>query len=225
MCCSNLLKYLNSSVVKKQIMGVTGLLLCGFLLSHMLGNTLIFVSPEAFNTYAYTLITNPLIYVAEAILALIFLTHIFLAIKLTIENKTARPQSYYMKQATGHGASFASSTMPYTGFIILIFLVFHIWHIKFGANYSIVYADVEMRNLYLLMVEYFSNPLAVLWYVFAVICVGIHVSHGFWSAFQSIGFSHPKYTPALKKISVLYAMAITIGFASMPIFLYLQGGN
>lgn len=222
---SKLAKYLRSSIVKKQLMGLTGLLLCGFLVSHLAGNMLIFCGAQSFNSYAHALITNPFIYAAEAALALVFLAHIGLAIRLTIENNQARPAKYFMKQATGRGATFASSTMPYTGFIILLFLVFHIWHFKFGAYYSVTYDDVEMRDLYRLLVEYFANPLAVIWYLFSMLCLGLHVSHGFWSAFQSIGFSHPKYTPCLRTLAKLYAVVITIGFSSLPIYLYLQGGN
>lgn len=218
-------KVMNSSVVKKQAMGVTGLLLCGFLFSHMLGNCLLFVGPEAFNTYAHTLITNPFIYVAEAILAFIFISHIVMAARLTLENYSARPVKYFMKQNTGRGATFASSTMPYTGAIILIFLILHLWHFKYGAVYTAVYGGVEMRDLYRLLVEYFSSPLSVLWYIFAMLAVGIHVSHGFWSAFQSLGFNHPKYNCTLKIISKLYAIMITVGFSAMPIYCFLQGGK
>ena len=218
-------KRVTSSIVKKQLMGVTGLLLCGFLLGHLAGNLLILVGPEAFNRYAHALITNPFIYVAEAGLAAIFLAHIGLAIRLTIENKIARGQGYYMKQATGSGATFASSTMPITGMIILLFLVFHIWHFKFGPYYTATYGGVEMRDLYKLLVEYFSNPLAVIWYLFCMVALGIHVSHGLWSATQSIGFNHPKYTPVIRIASKLYAVAMTVGFGLLPIYCYLQGGK
>ena len=91
-------KYINSSIVKKQTMGVAGLLLCGFIVMHFLGNLLVFVSPKAFNIYAHTLTSNPLIYLAEAGLLANFLVHVGVGVKLTIENNNARPQKYYMKQ-------------------------------------------------------------------------------------------------------------------------------
>jgi len=219
----SLMRTLTSSVVKKQIMGITGLMLCGFLVTHLAGNFLIFVGPEAFNTYAYTLTSNPLIYVAEAVLLAIFLTHIGLAVRLTIENKMARPTGYYMKQPTGRGSTFASSTMPITGFIILLFLVLHIWQFKFGPVYDITHSGVEMRDLYRLLIEYFSSPLACAWYIFCMMALGLHVSHGFWSAFQSLGFNHPKYMPALQLLSKLYGVAMFVGFSSLPIYCYLQG--
>jgi succinate dehydrogenase / fumarate reductase cytochrome b subunit len=219
------LKPCQSSIFKKQVMGITGLMLCGFLIVHLLGNLLIFVGAEAFNTYAHMLITNPLLIPAEIVLALIFLSHIFMAIKLTIENKKARPVPYYSRQVSGRGSTFASSTMPATGMITLVFLILHIWHIKFGPVYTVTYSGVEMRDLYLLLIEYFSNPIYVIWYVVAVIALGLHVSHGFWSAFQSIGFHHKTYTPKLQIIAKAYAILITVGFASLPIYCYLQGGN
>jgi succinate dehydrogenase / fumarate reductase cytochrome b subunit len=219
------LTVLTSSVMKKQAMGVSGLMLCGFLVTHLAGNCLIYVGPEAFNTYAHKLVTNPAIYLAEAVLALIFLTHIGLAAKLTIENKIARPTNYYMRQATGRGSTLASSTMPITGLIILIFLVLHIIQFKFGPYYEATYDGVVMRDLYRLLIEYFSSPIAVAWYIFCMLALGLHVSHGFWSAFQSIGFNHPKYTPLLQLLSKLYAVAMTVGFSALPIYCYLQGAK
>ena len=206
-------------------MGVTGLLLCGFLLSHLAGNTLIYVGSDAFNKYAHALITNPLIYLAEAILAAIFLSHIGLAIKLTIENKAARPQGYYIRQATGRGATFASSTMPYTGMIILVFLIRHLIDFKFGPVYTTTVGGVEMRDIYKTVIEFFASPLNVAWYVFAMIALGVHVSHGFWSAFQSIGFSHPKYNCTIKTISKVFAVVVTIGYSALAVYCHLQGAN
>ncbi len=217
------LKRFTSSIIKKQIMGITGLLLCGFLVTHLAGNCLIYVGAQAFNTYAHTLITNPFIYVAEAILALIFFTHIGLAICLTWENKSARPQNYCKKARTGRGSTFASSTMLITGLIILAFLIFHIWHFKFGPYYPVNYGDGEMRDLYLLLMEYFQNPLAVTWYIVAMLALGLHLSHGFWSAFQSLGFNHPKYNNFLHLKAKAFAAIIALGFAALPLYCYIQG--
>lgn len=219
-----LLSYFCSSVMKKVFMAITGLLLCGFILTHLGANLLIIFSPENFNLYGHKLTSNPLIYVAEAGLLVLFLVHMFLALKLTIENKRARPQKYYMKKHTGKGSTFASSTMPYTGFIILVFLVLHIWGLKFGTYHSVTYDGLEMRDLYKLCIEYFSNIYTVIFYVVVMISLGIHVSHGFWSAFQSLGFNHPKYTPFIKFKSNAFAVLVGIGFSILPIYCYLQEG-
>lgn len=222
---SKLLNYLNSSIIKKQTMGIAGLLLCGFITMHLLGNLLIFVGPEAFNLYGHTLTSNPLIYAAEAGLLAIFLVHIGVGVRLTIENNNARPQKYYMKQPTGRGANFSSSTMPYTGIIILIFVIFHILGLKFGTYYETSYEGVKMRDLYRLVMEYFRQPSAVLGYVVAMLSLGIHLRHGFWSSFQSLGFNHPKYNNLLILISKAFAFVMAIGFSSLPIFCFYKGGN
>lgn len=203
-------------------MGITGLMLCGFLVSHLLGNLLLILGPDAFNKYAHTLISNPLIYVAEGILLLVFLTHVFMAIKLTLENKAARPQKYHMKKKTGRGETFASSTMPLSGMVILVFIILHLINFKYGAHYETTLNGEVVRDLYRLVIEYFSNPFYTAWYVVAMIIIGLHTSHGFWSAFQSLGLNHPKYTPMIKKISCVYAIFISVGFGGLAVWCYLQ---
>jgi succinate dehydrogenase / fumarate reductase cytochrome b subunit len=214
-----------NSVTKKQIMGVTGLLLCGFLVSHMIGNYTLLIGPDMFNHYSYALTSNPLIYVAEAGLLGLFLVHIVLAVKLVIENRRARPIPYaHARKASGRGATFASSTMPLTGIIALVFLVIHILGLKFGTHYDTTVDGIEMRDLYRTTIEHFASPLNVIIYLIAVISLGIHTSHGFWSAFQSIGFNHPKYYLKLRKFSYAFGIFIAVGFAILPIFCYFKGG-
>lgn len=215
---------LRSSIIKKQIMAITGLALCTFLLVHLAGNCLLYLGPGAFNSYAHTLTSNPFIYLAEAGLALIFLTHIGLAIRLSIENYQARPEKYYMKVSTGRGATFASSTMLYTGFITLIFLITHLIHFKFGPEYTFIHEGEQIRDLYRLVMEYFSTPLPVAWYIFAVSCLGLHVGHGFWSAFQSLGLAHPRYDGLIKVASKIFGVVVALGYAALPIFCYTRGG-
>ena len=220
-----MLKMVKSSVVKKQIMGLSGLLLCGFAVSHLAGNLLIIVSAKAFNSYANALTTNPFIYLAEAGLLAIFLTHMFLGIKLQIENRAARPDKYYSRKHSGRGATFSSSTMAYTGITLMVYLIFHIWHLKYGTHYTVVYEGVEMRDLSKLLLEYFSNPLSVLFYIVGMSAFGIHISHGFWSAFQSLGFNHAKYTVIMQRTAKAFGFFIALGFSIIPIWAYLQGVN
>ena len=216
---------MGSSIISKQIIALTGLLLCGFLVTHLLGNFLLFLGPQAFNLYAHKLTSTPLIYGAEVLLALIFLIHLGLALKLNVENIIARGQRYSLKQKTGRGATLASSTMPYTGIIILIFAILHIKALKFGPVYYATYDGIEIRDLFKTCLEYFSHPLPVIWYVFSMMVVSVHTYHGLWSAFQSLGCHHPKYTPILKMISQAYALCMGIGFSLLPIYCYIEGGN
>ena len=220
-----LISYFRSSIGKKNIMGVTGLLLCGFLTTHLIGNMLILISAQAFNEYGHALVSNPLIIPAEIGLALLFLSHIGMAIKLILENRSARPQKYVMKVNTGRGSTFASSTMPYTGFIILVFLILHILHFRLGEVYYITYEGEQIRDLHRLILETFASPYYAAWYVFAQSALGLHLSHGFHSAFQSIGFNHPKHTPILKKVSLIFAITIAMGFNLIAIWCFLQGGQ
>ena len=216
----------NSSIVKKQFIGFTGLLLCGFLVTHLAGNLLILVGDEAFNRYAYTLTSNKaFLYTAETILGLIFLGHLILALRVTYENYNARPVKYAVKNRTGRGATFASSTMPVTGFILLFFIIWHLNGLKFGPEYVITYNNTEMRDLYRLLLEYFSIPLNVFGYVLGMVAMGIHVSHGFWSAFQSLGFNHSRYTPLLNKLAIAFAFVISVSFSILPIYCYFKGVN
>ncbi len=215
----------STSIGKKQIMGVTGLLLCGFLISHLLGNLTLLVGPDAFNKYSHTLTSNPLIYGAEFILAAIFLSHIVMAIRLIIENRAARPVKYHMYKKSGRGGTLASSTMPFTGLIALVFLVFHICGLKFGTVYSTNVGGVEMRDLYRTTIEYFQDPLHVLGYIVAMVALGFHTSHGFWSAFQSLGLNHPKYMPKIQCLSKLFGLVVAIGFSGLAIFCFIKGGH
>lgn len=215
-----------NSVTKKQVMGLTGLLLCGFALSHLLGNLTLIVGSDMFNKYSYALISNPLIYLAEAGLGAIFLVHVGLAVKLIIENRAARPVPYaYPRKSSGRGATLASSTMPLTGILTLVFLVVHIRGLKFGTYYETEVGGIIMRDIYKTTMEYFQDPLHVLFYIVAVLSLGLHVSHGFWSAFQSMGFNHPKYYLCLRKASFAFGALIGLGFSALAIFCYIKGGQ
>lgn len=214
--------YLFASIGKKQIMAITGFGLVGFAATHLLGNLLIFLGPDAFNLYAYKLTSNPLIYVAEAGLLGMFVLHIVLAATLKMQNSAARSQSYFVKVRTGRGETFASATMPYTGMIILIFIILHLINFKYGSNYETAIDGIVVRDLYRTVVEYFANPLYVVWYVFAMLSFGLHTSHGFQSMFQSWGFNHPKYTPCIQTASVIYGVVVAFGFSALAVFCYFQ---
>lgn len=220
--------YLRSSIGKKQLMAVTGLLLCGFLLSHLTGNLLLLVSPEVFNTYAHTLTSNPLIYVAEVFLAVLFLSHIGLGLQLSVENRKARGQRYSLKRSSGGGETFASKTMIYSGLWIFIFLLIHLFHFRIAGIMStqqVNYNGVEMIDLYGLVMEHFQSSGQTVYYLLSMVILGIHLGHGFSSALQSLGFHHPKYTPTIKTIGFFYSIGITVGFSTVAIFCHIKGGS
>ncbi len=215
--------YFRSSIGRKQLVAITGLLLCGFLVSHLIGNLLLMVSSDAFNLYAHKLASlGGLLYVIEAFLALVFIVHLGLAMKLNLENMQSRGK-YQQKTKTGRGTTFASQTMPYTGVVLLAFLVLHLISLKFGTYYEVTIDGVLMRDLTRTTIEYFKSPVATAWYVFAMITAAIHTSHGFSSAFQSMGWNHGKYFQNVKRLGLIYAIAIGGGFAFVSIWCHLKG--
>jgi succinate dehydrogenase / fumarate reductase cytochrome b subunit len=217
--------YFRSSIGRKHLVAVTGLLLCGFLVGHLTGNFLLLVGPDAFNLYGHKLASlGSLLYLIEAGLTLIFLVHLGLAIKLTIENKQARgEQKYAMKRRTGRGTTIMSATMPLTGLVLLVFIILHLLNLKFGPNYTTTVDGVEMRDLYRVTMEYFQDPAHVAWYVFSMVCAALHTSHGFASAFQSLGLNHGRYFSKVKLLSYLYAILVGGGFAFLSVWAHLKG--
>lgn len=215
--------YFRSSIGRKHLVGITGLLLCGFLVSHLLGNLLLLVGPDAFNLYAHKLVSlGGLLYVLEAGLALVFLVHMYLAVRLNLENLRSRGK-YAVKKRTGRGTTLMSATMPYTGMILLVFLILHLMNLKFGSVYTTVVDGTEMRDIYKTTMEYFASPVSVGWYVFAMFCAAFHTAHGFSSAFQSLGWNHPKYYGKVKIIGYLYAILVGGGFAFVSVWAYMKG--
>jgi succinate dehydrogenase / fumarate reductase cytochrome b subunit len=219
---SPLVTFLSSTIGKKQIVAVSGLLLCGFLVGHLLGNLLLFAGPDSFNIYAHRLTSTPLIYVAEAVLSLIFLGHLFLAMNLTYHNKMARPEKYFKKTKTGKGANFFSRSMPYTGLIILIFLVTHLMHFKYGAYYSTVVEGQEIRDVYRTVMEYFAVPSNSFWYVFAMLALSAHLYHGVQSTFQSLGFNSEKWNCTFRLIGKSFGLVVPLGFLLLTLWCYFQ---
>ncbi len=215
---------LNSSIGKKFVMAVTGICLILFLIVHLIGNLTLYGGPEAFNGYVETLdIIKPLIRVIELVLALIFILHIFNGVKLWWTNKKARPSKYAV-DAKSENTTLFSRTMIQTGSIVFIFLVLHLSTFWVSFNFSGSVHDKAMAY-YSIVLEWFAEGWYAGFYVIAVILLGLHLNHGFQSAFQTFGWNHKKYFPFIKKLGTLYAILMAVGFASIPIYFYLNGGN
>ena len=205
-----------SSIGKKIVMAVTGLSMIGFLVTHLAGNMLLFVGAETYNLYSHKLISNPLIYGAEAILVLVFLYHVFMAIKITLENRGARPIRYAVTASLGK-KTLSSSTMMWSGSVILVFLILHLISFKFGEDVAPPSVD-GARDLYALVVTRFQNPFYSSFYILCMIILGFHLSHALQSTFRSFGLSHPTYLGWIKIISYGTAIAFTLGFSIFPIY-------
>ena len=227
-----------ASVVRKFVMALSGLALVGFTVAHLAGNLLLFApSGEAFNQYAFSLESlGDLKILAEIVLVVLFGAHIVLAIKLTRENKKARVKKYALWRSKQKGgsiiqpqvASAASRWMVPTGFLFLLpFLIFHILHFTKGPGIESGYVTQidgeQARDVYRLVVEEFQNPWMVAVYVTAMLMLGAHLRHGFWSAFQSLGVSFPSWKRPIQALGLLIAFVIAGGFLVIPVWIYMKG--
>lgn len=218
-----LLKSLSSSIGKKFIMALTGLSLILFLSVHLINNSFLFFGKEGFNMLVGSLdAVKPLVRVAESVLVLLFFFHIYNGIKLWWENRKANPDKYAVN-ASKENSTFYSRTMPWTGGILLVFLITHLstlWvQFNFGMGGTHEYYEV-IRQL-------FSTIIPVVLYVITMIVLGFHLNHGFQSAFQTFGWQHKKYTPLVEAIGTLVSVIYAVGFSSIPIYFFILsvGGN
>lgn len=212
--------YFSSTIGRKQLTAVAGLGLCGFVLAHVIGNFLLFVSPAAYNLYSHKLISNPLIYVAEVGLVAIFVIHSIVGVLVSLKNRSARKKGYSVPASGEKRTSWTSKTLMWQGIVLFIFVVLHLITFKFGTVYTTSHDGVEVRDLYRLVVEVFQSPVYVAWYVVSVSILAFHLAHGLGSSFQTLGMNHPKYNPAIRKISVIYGLLIGLGFASQPLYMF-----
>jgi succinate dehydrogenase / fumarate reductase cytochrome b subunit len=216
---SQILSFLSSSIGRKVSMAITGLLLILFLVAHLAGNLLVFVGAGPFNQYSHTLISNPLIYVAELGLLAIFLLHLAAGVSVFLRSRGARPEGYKQQQwagATSH-KSVSSSTMILSGAFIAVFLPLHIAKFKFGKYYA---GPDGTRDLYRLVIETFQNPGFVIFYVIAMLIVGLHLWHALGSAFESLGINYRK---PLRRFGQAVAILIATGFLLLPIGIFVIG--
>lgn len=193
----NFFLFLSSSIGKKTVMAITGFCLGLFLLGHLIGNSFSFFGRDAFLAYAAHLHSLGMaLSVIEFFLYLVFFLHILFAAFLYIQNLAARPVRYAVNNAAG-GSTFASKTMPYTGLIILIFLVIHLKTFHFTSSTAPI-ADIVRYTL--------QQPLMALFYIVGLLALIIHTSHGFWSLFQSMGINHPNYDALLRRGALLISL-------------------
>jgi succinate dehydrogenase / fumarate reductase cytochrome b subunit len=199
---------IRSSVGQKILMAVSGAMLSLFLLVHGLGNSTTFFGSEAFNSYAEKLHSlGVFVSLFELGLLAVFLLHIFLGITLFLQNNQARPVRYQVEKSSG-GRTLGSRTMPYTGVVILIFIVVHLVNFHF-TDHSIPISDIVKNVL--------SQPVYAFFYISAMAVLAIHISHGFWSLFQSLGINHPKYNAALRNGTLGAAMLLSAVFILIPL--------
>jgi succinate dehydrogenase cytochrome b subunit len=211
-------RFLSSSVGKKTVMAITGLSLVGFLITHLLGNLNLWIGgDEGFNGYAEHLESYGwLLTIAEVGLFAIFVIHASLALKITAENRAARSRGYMRRESLG-GMTPGSATMLVTGLILLLFIVIHV------IDFRVPKLTGELDDLALAVRARLSTPLGAGIYLVGVLAMGLHLSHAIQSGFQSLGLSHPRWTPIIRAGGRAIAVLLTLGFASFPLFLFFGG--
>ena len=205
-------RFYESTIGKKAIMAVTGLILFGYLIAHMLGNLQIFLGSEVMNHYAETLHGNPpLLWTARVILLVSVVLHIWASLQLSTIKRQARPVAYMKRENVT--SSWASRSMMLSGPIIFAFVIFHLLHLTTGT----IHPQFVPLHPYENLVTGFAVLPFALAYIVAMVLVGFHLSHGIWSMFQSLGLSHPRYTPMIKKFAAVFSWVLIAGFISVPI--------
>ena len=216
--------WLNSSIGRKQIVAVTGLILILFVLGHLAGNLLIFLGPEAFNGYAEKLAhLRPGLYFVEIVLAWIFIIHMWVTALLVLGNIRSRPKEYKVIKPQGD-RSWATQLMPYTGTIILLFIIWHLKDFTFAdKNGGLSFLpDGQSYGLYGIVVNTFRNPTHSGLYIIVMFCLGLHLSHGVQSFLQTFGFNHPRLTPAIVQFSNFFALLIAVAYSSIPLYVMIK---
>ena len=206
--------FIGSSIGRKVVMAVTGAILFGFVLGHMLGNLQVYLGPEAMNGYAVFLrevLHGTGIWIARAVLLAAVVLHIWAATSLTLTSRRARPVAYRQQKWTE--STYASRTMRWSGVILFAFIVYHLMHFTFGnAHPSFIEGDVYHN-----FVAGFRSVPVSLAYIVAMILLGLHLRHGVWSMFQTLGVSQPRYIAMAKTGAWIFAAIIVLGNISFPL--------
>jgi succinate dehydrogenase / fumarate reductase cytochrome b subunit len=203
---------------KKVIMAVTGCMMFGFVIGHMLGNLQMFESPEHINAYGHFLHNlGEVLWIERGIMLLAIALHITVSVQLALRSMAARPVGYSRKEAIN--SDYASRTMYWSGPIVLAFIIFHLLHFTAGVIHP--NATFTQGEVYSNVVSGFHVWWVSLWYIFAISLLGIHLSHGIWSMFQSVGLAGKRQTPLLKLAARAIAILVVLGYISIPISVYL----
>ncbi|WP_297335366.1 succinate dehydrogenase cytochrome b subunit [Algoriphagus sp.] len=218
-------KTLSSTLGRKLIMALTGLFLILFLMGHVSGNLLLLKGDEgkSFNIYAEFMTTNPAVKLLSYLTYISVIGHVIYSILLSRKNKAARPIGYAESRASTN-SSFSSRNMGILGTLILIFLVVHLqnfWYqMHWGEIPTVTYDGETYKDLFSIVSFSFQNELLVIGYVVAMGFLAFHLSHGFASAFQTLGLNHKKYSPAIQTVGKIYCVAVPALFAFMPLYIY-----
>jgi len=216
----------NYTVVGKKIfVGLSGLVLLLFIIAHLLGNLTILAGSDAINSYGHFLHQNKcLVYPARVVLLIMLLAHLYYSISLTFINNQAKQTDYKYKHNFSN--TLASKTMIYSGLIILVFLVYHLLHFTFGyinpGSYGLL-DDKKRFDIFTMVVDNFSNGYISLIYVVSLLCLGLHLSHAFFSVCQTLSIVNTNQSIHIaRRVSLVFSIIIIIGYISIPIAIFME---
>lgn len=219
----------NPLFFRKNMIALTGLFLCLFLIVHLSANCLLLLPKETarglYNAYSTWLRENPLIMIIAYALYLSIILHTIYALVVTIRNKQAKPVKYAVNH-TQENSRWASQNMGILGILVLIFIVIHLvnfWaRVKLGIGEEVGYDAAGNKDIYEVTYTLFHNTYYVIFYTLLMVPLGFHLHHGLQSAFKTLGFYHRKGLQLLAKVSLVYAIVIAVGFGIIPIVVYFQ---
>lgn len=201
----------SAPIGKKMVMAVTGVVLFGFVVGHLLGNLQVFLGPEQLNAYARFLHDRPgLVWTTRIVLLIALIFHVVSAIQIAQLRRRARPQAYQKWKAAG--SDYASRTMLRSGLIVLAFVIYHLLHFTFGT----VHPSFVEHDVYSNIVIGFQQPIVAIAYIVAMLLLGTHLYHGLWSLFQSLGLLSPRLAPKIKRAAAIITSVIVAGELSIP---------
>lgn len=213
---SRLALFWDSSIGKKALMALSGIILSLYVVAHLVGNLQIFTGPTAINAYAEWLHSKPaMIWVARLVLLAAVGVHAIAGIQLYMRKNEARPVAYHTRKNIQGSAP--SQTMIWTGVLILFFVVYHILDLTTG---TVNPAFQDLKPAHNVVVS-FQRPLAAIFYIVAMVGLGFHLWHGIYSMFHSLGLTHPRYTPGVRKGAAAVGTILALGMASIPLFVLL----
>ncbi len=227
------IKALKSQVGRKMLTGITGIGLIIFTIFHLIGNLKIFGDASAFNEYTHFLEgLGWILYTLEIGLAVAFLLHAYIGVSIWWNRRKNRPEGYDKYQGKQPNLDnkqdhndWASRSMIFTGIVLLVFLVIHLKTFKFGDTSPITINGEQMRNLKALVIEKFQNPWYTFGYTFVMILLGVHLKHGFWSAFTSLSMKRKKYSAVIYTVGIIFAVLLAVGFLFIPLYIYFTNGQ
>jgi succinate dehydrogenase / fumarate reductase, cytochrome b subunit len=208
---SRALTFYSTSIGKKVVMAITGLILFGFVIGHMLGNLQVFMGAKQMNAYAAMLKANAtLLWGVRIVLLVGVILHIVAAVQLTRMSQRSRPEGYHYKDVIQ--ADYAARTMRWSGPIIAVFVIYHLLHFTTGS----VHPQFDVHDVYHNVISGFRVWPVSLFYIIAMVALAFHLWHGVWSLFQTLGLINPKSTKIIHRLAAIATLALVTGFISIP---------